>query len=200
MTDRVSLIINTACMAPHAAVTKNPFRESAYSERTELIDKIIEQGEHFTECLVAGSFRAGSGYINVNVDPVFSDRRDALYQREIGARAATGSILCFTHDDHLPQFSADDVRAHDPEWDILVPRRIHGKTGETLPNGQDEGYMGGHTLLMRREVWVAVPWLTVETARCWDLVMTDKWIDEGFKIAYTDELTSVDLEAGENES
>ncbi len=196
---RVSLIINTACEAPHAATTSNPFRESAYSERAQLLGEIIDAGQDFTECLVSGSFHAGDGYTYVRVDPVYSDRRDALYQREMGARTSTGDILCFTHDDHLPQFTAADVLAHDPNWDILVPKRIHGKTGETLPNGRDEGYMGGHTLLMRRDVWVAIPWLTVETARCWDLVMTDIWLDEGLKIEYTDELVSVDLEAAEGE-
>lgn len=199
MSERVSLIINTACMAPHAAETKNPFRESAYSERAQLIKKIIHRGADFNETLVAGSYKFGTGYTYVNIQPVHADRRDALYQREMGARLSTGDILCFTHDDHLPQFTADDVRAHDPDWDILVPKRIHGKTGDDLSNGRDEGYMGGHTLLMRRDVWVVVPWLTIETARCWDLVMTDEWRKNGFEITFTDELVSVDLEAAEGE-
>ena len=198
MIERISLIINSACMAPHASATRNPFRQSAYSDRTETIQKILNTGPYFDECIVAGSYQPGPGYTYLNVEPVHADRRDALYQREMGARLATGDILCFTHDDHLPQFNGSDIPVGDG-WDILVPRRIHGKTGAELPNGQAEGYMGGHTLLMRREVWVAVPWLTVETARCWDLVMTDKWLDEGFKIAYTDELVSVDLEAEEGE-
>ena len=221
MSERVSLIINTACMAPHAAETKNPFRESAYSERAQLIKKIIHRGADFNETLVAGSYKFGTGYTYVNIQPVHADRRDALYQREMGARLSTGDILCFTHDDHLPQFSATDVLAHDSDWDILIPRRVHGKTGARLPNGKiaieywdhtcdpprkdgetinwKQSYMGGHTLLMRRDVWVAIPWLTVETARCWDLVMTDIWLDEGFNIVYTDELISVDLEAEEGE-
>ena len=186
-------------MAPHASATKNPFRQSAYSERAKILDERIIATAKFDELIVAGSYRSGESYTYLHVKPVYVDRRDALYQREMGARLSTGEILCFTHDDHLPDFSADDVRAHDPDWDILVPKRVHGKTGATLPNGQAEGYMGGHTLLMRREVWVAIPWLTVEPARCWDLVMTDKWLDEGFKIAYTDELVSVDLEAEEGE-
>lgn len=199
MNERVSLIINTACMAAHAAVTKNPFRESAYSERTQLINEILDSSTNFDECIVAGSYKVGNGYTYLNVESVYADRRDALYQREMGARLAIGDIFCFTHDDHLPQFSAQDVLDHDDDWDILVPKRIHGKTGATLPNGRDEGYMGGHTLLMRREVWVSVSWLTVESARCWDLVMTDFWLAHCFKIAYTDELVSVDLEVEEGE-
>ncbi len=199
MSERVSLIINTACMAPHASATKNPFRSDAYSERTHTIKEILHSGADFDETIVAGVYEFGTGYTYLNVDAVYTDRRDALYQREIGARLSTGSILCFTHDDHLPQFTADDVCAHDSDWDILVPKRVHGKTGETLPNGRDEGYMGGHTLLMRRDVWVVVPWLTVESARCWDLVMSNEWRKQDFDITFTDDLVSVDLEAKEGE-
>ena len=199
MRERVSLIINTACAAPHAATSKNPWRQSSYSDRSKFLREIIDAGQNFDECLVTGSFHAGDGYTYVAVESVYCDRRDALYQRELGTRTSTGNILCFTHDDHLPQFSADDVHAHDPKWDILVPRRAHGKTGATLPNGHDEGYMGGHTLLMRRDVWVTVPWLTIESARCWDLVLSDIWLDKGFNIVYTDALVSVDLEVEEGE-
>ena len=186
-------------MAPHAATSKNPWRQSSYSDRTKLLREIIDAGQNFDECLVAGSFHAGDGYTYVAVEPVYCDRRDALYQREMGSRTATGDIFCFTHDDHLPRFSAADVLAHDPDWAILIPKRVHGKTGETLSNGQDRGYMGGHTLLMRRDVWVSVPWLSVEIARCWDLMMSDEWKKAGYGFTFTDELVSVDLEVEEGE-
>ena len=196
---RVSLIVNTACEAPHAAQFSNPFRSGTYSDRAKLLGEIIDAGQNFDECLVAGSYHAGENYTYVGVDPVYSDRRDALYQRELGARASTGDILCFTHDDHYPHFSAADVLAHDPDWTILIPKRVHGKTGETLVNGRDEGYMGGHTLLMRRDVWADTPWLSVETARCWDLGMTDIWHKNGWELTFTDALVSMDLEAKEGE-
>lgn len=192
---RVSLIINTAVTTAKGG---NPFRSSSYADREAGLERIIDEGvPEAVEKIVAGSYKPNDGFTYLEVPPLYGDRRDALVQREMGARLSTGDILVFTHDDHLPNFHASDIP--DGEWDILVPKRVHGIDGRDLPNGQEQDYMGGHTLIMRREAWVRVPWLAVVPERCWDLPMTRLWREAGLKIEWTDDIISVDLEAKENE-
>ena len=195
---RSSLIINTACMAPHAQQTHNPFRSTSYAERAESLAALIDNGVvDATEVIVAGNYKPDSNdpstYIYADVPPVYMDRRDALVQREMGARLSTGELLIFTHDDHMPDFNVTEIPEGD--WDILVPKRIHRETGEELSNGQNEDYMGGHTLIMKRDAWVRVPWLAVLPERCWDLFMTRIWREAGLKIEWTDAIQCLDLEA-----
>lgn len=199
---RTSLIINTAALAPHAATTRNPHRQNPYAARADLVEIIVDEcWKDYDEVIVAGNYKPDSAepprYTYLEVSPMYGDRRDALMQREMGARLSTGEVMCFTHDDHLPEFGAEDIPEGD--WDILVPAREHGVTGEHLPNGQEQGYMGGHTLLMRRHVWVSIPWLSVITHRCWDLPMTQIWKQSNVKIVFTDDINCVDLEAEEDE-
>jgi len=197
--NNVSLIINTAIAAPHAAQSGNPFRSASYADREALIERILDQGlPEALEKIVSGSYKPSlvdpPAYTYLDVPPIYGDRRDALVQREMGARLSVGDFLVFTHDDHLPNFHASDIPEPD-DWDILVPKRVHGVTGEELSNGRDEDYMGGHTLIMTREAWVRVPWLAVLPERCWDLFLTELWRTAGLQIKWTDDLISVDLEA-----
>jgi len=199
---RASLIINTAALAPHAASSGNPFRAGTYAERVAMVDEIIEKSVgRWDEIIVAGNYKPSlddpSAYSYIDVPPMYGDRRDALVQREMGARLSTGEYLAFTHDDHLPDFAAEDIPSGG--WHILVPRREHGVTGVKLPNGEEEGYMGGHTLIMKRAIWVTIPWLSVTPHRCWDLPMTRLWEESKLTVEFTDALVSVDLEAQEGE-
>jgi hypothetical protein len=198
---KVSLIINTACGDPRIAGERNPWREYTYGDRVEMVHRIVKECTDFDEIIVAGVFEPSAEglYTYVSITQQYGDRRDALLQREIGARHATGDVLVFTHDDHLPQAPWNLHVLEEDGWDILVPKRIHGITGEELNNGKAEGYMGGHTLCMKREAWAAVPWLTAIPPRTWDIPMTRIWRDAGLEIVWTDELISVDLEARENE-
>ena len=197
---KISLIINTASMDPRVAQGSNPWRSKLYGDRVSMVHKIVEECQDFDEIIVAGVFEpsAEGVYTYVDITQQYGDRRDALLQREIGARHATGDILVFTHDDHLPKFGNKRKWKTEP-WDILVPKRIHGVTGEELNNGREAGYMGGHTLCMKREAWAAIPWVTAIPPRSWDIPMTRIWKDAGLNIVWTDELVSVDLEAGEHE-
>jgi hypothetical protein len=199
---RSSLIINTAALAPHAATSSNLWRTGTYAERAKLVERIVDTcyGK-WDEIIVAGNYKPDSAkpsrYIYIDVSPMYGDRRDALVQREMGARLSTGELLAFTHDDHSPDFAAKDIP--DGDWHILVPKRIHGISGVKLPNGEEEGYMGGHTLIMRRDIWVVIPWLTVTPHRCWDLPMTRIWKEAGLNIEFSDDLVSIDLEAQEGQ-
>ena len=195
---KVSLIINTACGDPMAQDV--PTRAALYKDRYEYLKRIVNEfGPVCDEVIVAGKIpdgRLDGVHKYVELVGGYGDRRDALLQREMGARASTGDALIFTHDDHLPRWTrADFEREYADAWDILVPERRHGITEELLNNGREDGYMGGHTLVMRRDLWIRVPWVTVVPERCWDLPMTRVWQREGATIAYSDILQSVDLEA-----
>ena len=202
---KISLIINTASGDPRIAGERNPWRQHTYGDRVDIVHKIVKECADFDEIIVAGVFEPSAEglYTYVSISQQYGDRRDALLQREIGARHATGDILVFTHDDHLPQFNNfagpywQDKDFGD--WDILVPKRVHGVTGEELNNGKTDNYMGGHTLCMKRTAWATVPWLTAIPPRTWDIPMTRIWRDAGLTIAWTDDLISVDLEAREDE-
>ena len=198
---KISLIINTAAGDPRVAGENNPWRKYKYGDRVAMVHKIVKECSDFDEIIVAGVFEPSAEglYTSVQIPQQYGDRRDALLQREIGARHATGDVLVFTHDDHMPQTPWDLHVFEQPDWDILVPKRIHGVTGEELNNGKAAGYMGGHTLCMKREAWAAVPWVTAIPPRCWDIPMTRIWLEAGLKIVWTDDLTSVDLEAQEDE-
>lgn len=199
---RTSLIINTACGDPMAQEV--PTRAALYKDRYEYLKRIVNEfGPVCDEVIVAGKIPDGKlDGVHKYIELVggYGDRRDALLQREMGARASTGDALIFTHDDHLPQWSRPDIEAEcNNEWDILVPARVHGVTAELLNNGREAGYMGGHTLVMRRDLWISIPWTSVVPARCWDLPMTNVWQKAGATIAFSDILKSIDLEAKVNE-
>lgn len=202
---RVSYIINTASLNPIAGGQNNPYRANTYGDRADLLhNRIIPFGTAaFDEVIVAGVYKPPEDgdwdYRYVFVSPFYEDRRDALLQREQGCRLSTGDLLVIGHDDHIPEFTANELDP-DGDWDILVPKRKHAITGQRLDNGEARNYMGGHILIMRREVWVSVPWVRVLPLRCWDMPMTRIWREAGFNIEFTDELTCLDLEAKENET
>jgi hypothetical protein len=201
---RISLVVNTAAGDPRSAGGHNPFRSARYAERRRLLREEVlpaafEAG--LDEVLVAGVWEDGEGYRYVPVAPRRRDRADGLQQREVGARHATGDILVFSHDDHaLGADFGPTLRglAADPTWSLLVPRRVHAITGADLENGRKEGYMGGHVLVMRRWLWAAVPWTSVDT-EFWDVPLTHRWRGAGGEIRFEDSLIHLDVEASAEE-
>ena len=194
---KTSLIINTCSMDALAAPRKSLYANAPYGARASLLrDKIILAAciEGWDEIFVVGSFESGKGYRYIPMQPIYRDRRDALWQRELGARHATGDVLAFAHDDHMfaPGTLAQLKKHPQAWWDILVPERVDEK-GNLLDNGKDAGYMGGHCLLMKRATWAAVPWTSVDT-EWWDVTLTRVWKEEGAKIMWTDDLTHIDLD------
>lgn len=205
---RISYIINTAASDPRVNTVGNPYRSAGYQRRYDLLkEKVLPAAltQGFDEILVSGCFEEGNGYTYVTVPPRYRDRRDALWQREIGARYATGDILVFGHDDHMlaPDFYDSllnwCLHAKLPPWDLLIPRRIHGITGAELNNGKDEDYMGAHVLVMKRWLWAEVPWTLLNTI-FWDTSMTREWRAAGGKLVWADDLIHIDVEATEEEA
>lgn len=200
---RTSLIINTNYYADGG----NLYRAAPYVAREKLLADTLSRVDifGFDEVIVAGVFNPelGNKFQSVrfvSVPPTVENRWDALMQREVGARFASGDILVFCHDDHSPANSLDGIpfaatlKTLGEEWDILVPKRKHKQTGEELTNGRLEGYMGGHCYAMRRAAWATVP-LTNAPNEFWDTFLTQVWLNLGFKIVWTDKLVHVDLEA-----
>jgi hypothetical protein len=184
-------------MDPLVAFNTSLYAKKPYAYRAELLrERILPAAcsEGWDEIIVVGQFEAGIGYEYVPMQPIFRDRRDALWQREAGARCSTGSILAFGHDDHMFAPGALEMLCGVPDdWDILVPAR-HNEAGDTLDNGKKKDYMGGHCLFMRRAAWAKVPWTTVDT-EWWDVTLTRVWREEGLCIQWTDKIVHIDLDA-----
>lgn len=199
---KLSLIINTASLDPYVAARHNMYRKAQYGTRAALLrERVLPSAVGFDEVLVVGQFEGGDGYRYVEFKPRFRDRRDALWQREMGARVSTGDILVFAHDDHaMGDGFADTLRGmvDDESWDLLCPQRVHGITGDTLNNGEGNDYMGAHALVMRRWLWAAVPWNSLNT-EYWDTSMTRLWREAGGHIVWTDQLQHIDVEATADE-
>jgi hypothetical protein len=162
---RISIIFNTCSLDPLASSKQNLYRTKPYSHRANLLEETLNNLKGFDEIIVAGTFKEGDKWDYVPVQPRYRDRRDALYQREFGARYSTGDLLVFSHDDHAPSPDfARILKSRDQtEWDILVPERRHHLTDEVLNNGRDDNYMGGHLLVMKRWIWAEVSWIEVDT-------------------------------------
>lgn len=222
MTDaKLSLIVNTAALDPRIGGRSNPHRRSRYMNREHLLrDEILPavREQDWDEVLVVGQWEPGEGYEYIEMEPRYRDRRDALWQRDLGFRASTGDILTFCHDDHRPGDGyAEKLRnliddPSFPEWDILVPKRIHAETGEEMNNGhpkwsaldgrpmefRKDGYMGGHCCTFRRWVPARIPWTTLDT-EFWDTEMSRIWRQAGAEMVFAEDLVHLDLEAAADE-
>lgn len=198
----ISLIINTCSLDPLLAESSNPYRAHTYAQRRKFVQSLTSWAhQEFDEVIVTGFYEEGPNYRYVHVKPRFRDRRDALYQREYGSRYSKGDVFVYTHDDHAPaQGFAKILRSKlNEEWDILVPERRHSLTADLLNNGKEDGYMGGHTFVMRRWVWAETPWFIVDT-EYWDVTLTRIWEEKGAVIRWVDDLVCYDLEAAKDES
>lgn len=203
---RTSLIINTASLDARVNAGRNPWRSAGYQSRYRLLkDRVLPAAltQGFDEIFVCGAFEAGDGYEYIPVEPRYRDRRDALWQREMGGRYATGDVLVWLHDDHLVADNFVDVLRTEylsnDSWDLLIPKRLHGITGQELNNGKSDNYMGGHCLVMRRGLWARCPWTMLDTI-FWDTSMTRVWREAGGRLIWSDSLIHIDVEAAENET
>jgi hypothetical protein len=200
---KISLIINTACADSVVGKKASPAHNALYEARQEILRKeTIPRAKDFDEVIVAGvfpdEFRKEFPRVRfVPVPPQKRDRWDALLQRDVGARFATGDVLVFCHDDHAPGETLPDLcRNLYPEVDILVPKRIHLATGEEINNGREQGYMGGHCYAMRRWIWAEVP-LTSAPDEYWDIYLTPVWQKAGARIVWTNRACHYDCESKE---
>jgi hypothetical protein len=189
---KISLIITTACGDERAWQQHGGgglYSATMYERQAMLRDKILPAAiqQEIDEIWVVGR-------------PMRIDRIEAFRQREVGARFSTGEILVCTADDHMlsDTFAADLRGVLTEDWDILTPKRLHGVTGETLNNGQEEGYSPWHCQVYRRWVWAMLPFTAYDTL--WvDTVLPRMYEEIDAKLVWDDRLVCVDVEAKEGE-
>ncbi len=176
----------------------------ASGRRRELVDytilpSILPQG--FEETLIVGEHHDGRGYRYLHVPDLLGTTTDALVKRDVGALASRADCLVYLSDDHAldSDFLATFAQYRDQVWDVLVPQRYTVRAGERiiLNMGKEHGYCGGHGGIFRREVVERIPWSTGPHDRLWDLHISHKHQDHGFRYEYAgQDLAIVDCEPG----
>ena len=209
---RIELIFNTCVGDAAVANDSNPFRQATYADRwAGLLASLIEQSaEVWHQITVVGqlnedqiaelaSYELGINYIEV--PPLRRARSDALLYREIATRHSAADVFVYSHDDHRPAIGMQDKLMYlcGKDSSIVIPKRVHLGTGETLNNGKDDDYMGGHVLAMTRNAWAKVPWTRVNTTY-WDVPMTRLWRNADINIVWDDAILCFDIEATEDEA
>lgn len=207
---RTSAIITTCCGDPLAwdQSTGAGDRSKPHKARADLlIEEILPAylKEPFTEIFVGGRIHddVKDAFDNerltfVHVPPKRRDRSEALNIRETVTRFSTGDLLVYAADDHRPAegFVKSLHQLVDEAWDVLTPRRYHGKTGEQMADG--EGHVGGysplHLHVLRREVWAKIPWTAIDTTYI-DVSHARLCREAGFELAWSDKIRAFDVEA-----
>ncbi|KKK90904.1 hypothetical protein LCGC14_2718310 [marine sediment metagenome] len=211
---RTTLIITTATGDPLVA---NEQRGGAgtgqlHAKRVEFLnDEILPAGQKcgFDELIVSGrphkSLRSDLGVVYHHVSPIRRDRSEALNIREQATRLSTGDILVYSSDDHkLSENFLSDMPEGD--WDVLTPKRLNGSSGNEMNSGAPEskwfnydGYSPAHCNVLKRRVWAKVPWTSIQRIEAWDIPISTKWKEAGFRLEWTDKIWAIDLEAREGE-
>lgn len=146
--------------------------------RDRILPTVLDQG--FDDVLVLGNGEPGTGYRNIVIPPVTSTTVDGLMLRDVGAMVADADTLVYLCDDHAlhPGFG-EALRAfpnrEDLPWGVIVPERYTIREGEwiALNMGFEEGYCGGHGMIVRRSWIQRVPWLTAPRHPNWDLLYSE---------------------------
>ena len=211
---RTTLIISTATGDPLVA---NEQRGGAgtgqlHAKRVEFLnDEIIPaaNSQGFEEIFVAGrpsaDLRSDVGVVYLHISPIRRDRSEALNIREQATRLSTGEILVYSSDDHkLSENFLRDMPLE--EWDVLTPKRLNGVSGNEMNSGDPEskwfnydGYSPAHCNVLKRHVWAKVPWTSIQRIEAWDIPISTKWREAGFRLEWTDKIWAIDLEAREGE-
>jgi hypothetical protein len=140
----------------------------------------------------------------VFLPPMRLNRIEAFRERECGARFSTGDLLVMSSDDHKvgPGFGTTLREIYDEDtWDIIQPKRIHGITGEELPDGRGEqfpDYSPWHLQCYRRWVWAMNPFTAIDTLWC-DIDYPPIYEQIGAKLTWDERLVCIDVEAKEGE-
>jgi len=177
--------------------------------RNDLItEKVLPSvvGQPFTEIVVVGHYKEGTGYRYIHVPPVTGTTVDALIKRDTAAVATEADILVYLCDDHrLSPTFYDDLQMYLPEpWDLLAPSRYTMREGLSIPlnMGRREGYIGGHGIVARRSALRLLPWMAGlhqgDAARIWDVTHTHEAVRRGVRVSFAPDgvLGIEDIEPG----
>lgn len=185
-----------------AVIVAGPNRHDLITEK--VLPSVM--GHPFTEILVVGDYREGSGYRYLHVPAVLGTTVDGLIKRDTAAVATSAEVLVYLCDDHrLSPTFWDDLQGYLPEaWDLLAPSRYTMRENTVIPlnMGQREGYIGGHGIVARRSALRLLPWMAGlhqgDAARVWDVTHTHEARRRGVRVAYAPDgvLGIEDIEPG----
>lgn len=202
----LAIVINTCALGPRAPFVTGSRTSTPHIMREHALRNFIlpayTENALVTEVVVAGEWERGEGYTYVHSPSRYFSCVDALDQRHAGFEETTADLVAFIHDDHFLDSRAIEAIVSDGlgSADILVPRRL-ARTRDgivLLNNGMNEGYIGGHAEIMRREVAIAAPWNEVDRVHTWDLSHTSKAREVGARIEWSVLLDVWDVEPGVN--
>lgn len=203
---RISLIVNTCCLGPRAHEVTGSCSPTPHQVRSFALGCFMLPfycaDTNIDEVIVVGEFVEGPGYKYIHSPSTHFSCIDALAQRQAGFEAASGDVLVFTHDDHFLDYTfGARLRAMLP-WpegvEIVLPqRRRRTFSGHNILNsGRDEGYLGGHVVIMTRQACETVPWRDVDAVHEWDRAMTNLCVRRSVGARWTDDLWAWDVEIG----
>ena len=167
----------------------------------KILPSVLEQA--FDEVVVVGGGESGDGYRHLLVPDVTGSTIDALMKRDTAAAATESDVIVYLCDDHrlTPTFLMllQSKYLHDTEWDALAPQRFCMRDGQRcyLNMGQGEKYVGGHAVVVRRNLIREIPWMTAPHSKFWDKMQSYRWTGHGATIKYADnDLLIEDIESG----
>ena len=159
--------------------------------------------QSFDEVVVGGDGESGDGYRHRQVPDVTGTTIDALMKRDTAAAATDSDVLVYLCDDHRPHplflMTLQSKYLHDETWDALAPQRFCMRDGQRcyLNMGQGEKYIGGHGVVVRRNLIREIPWMTAPHSKWWDKMQSYRWASHGAAIRYADnDLLIEDVEKG----
>lgn len=205
-TPRISLVVNTCCLGPRAHEITGSCSPTPHALRAFMLGNAMlpfyVADVNIDEVIVAGEFVEGPGYTYVPCPSTFFSCIDALAQRQAGFEASSGDILIFMHDDHFLDYTfGARLRSMLPfpeGADVVLPQRRRRTYTDhvVLNNGSDQGYLGGHCVVMTREACRRARWDEVEKVHEWDKAHTHLVHLAGLGARWTDDLWCWDVEIG----
>lgn len=169
--------------------------------RTELIDEAILPsvlGQGFDEVLVVGTHHSGKGYRHLPVPGMMKNTNDALVKRDVGIMATTSEYLVILSDDHrLDTFFGVALRDRPlGRRNIGVPTRITNRGAQVvyLNMGIQDGYCGGHGMVIHRSAIQEVPFTVAPHHPNWDVLHTQMLTKRGYELVKLPDCLIEDIE------
>jgi hypothetical protein len=171
--------------------------------RITLLDELVIPsitGQGFDEVVVVGPYHSGKGYRHLPVPDITKTTNDALIKRDVGTAATTSEVLVYLSDDHrLDPFFGIALREKLPDKRTIgVPTRFTNRGPKMihLNMGIQDGYCGGHGMVIHRTAVQEVPWTVCPFHRNWDVLHTRMLTARGYELVQLDDCLIEDVEKG----
>lgn len=160
---------------------------------SHVLPTILPQG--FDEVLVVGKHHNGEGYRYLEIEGITNTTLDALIKRDTAAVATESRWILYLCDDHrLPAnfLSRFRLKYACCGAKVVAPSRFCLREGGQvawLNVGQGERYVGGHGIVIQRNVLRDVPWLIAPRVMSprgmlWDKTHSHVLLSQGYDIEY----------------